>query len=194
MARTARHLMREIDTRYECAEVGEVEELEVLLEDTLESLDAVLGAIDEDSDPGEDLEPDVDAEPDLGEGCSIEEQFGEAYERHLLFPQSFPRANLLECLRDVLISAQRGGMTPSGFRGADDEALLELAAELQEEYRGRIATLLTGSRGGATEAVVQFRRREHPDPRRDPAVVSRSPRLAAGRSSEVRVERVNTGR
>jgi hypothetical protein len=132
--------MREIDTRYENHDTAGLDELETLLESTLEALEAALSEHEEDHDPNEDLEPDVDAEPDPGEGCSIEEQFVDAYERHLLSPHLFPRESLLACLRDVLTRSQRGGMTPSGFRGAEDEALLVLAEELQRECRGRIAS------------------------------------------------------
>ena len=129
--------MRKIDSRYERGDLADIDDLEMLLEATLDRIESVLCEVDEDADPGEDLEPDVDAEPDPGEGCSIEEQFVEAYERHLRYPHAFPHDSLVECLRDVLFSAQRGGMTPSGFRGAGGEALVNLAAELQRDYRTR---------------------------------------------------------
>ncbi len=152
--------MREIDARYEQGEETEVDELEALLEETLESLEAALCALAEDDDRNEELEPDVDAEPDPGEGCSIEEQLVAAYERHLLSPHLFPFESLVACLNDVLISAQRGGMTPSGFRGAEPDTLVALAAELQLEYRARLAAVASQwrpARSGTSRSRIASR-------------------------------------
>ncbi len=124
--------MHDIDDCYLCGKAAGIEDLEVILEGKLDALDAALCEIDEDFEPEDDLEPDP------SEGCSIREQFVEAYERHLLYPRSFSRDNLKACLQDVLVSAQLGGMTPSEFRGACGNKLVNLACELQQEYRAWI--------------------------------------------------------
>ena len=129
-------LIREIDTRYSRNAFDGVEELESILEELLESLDAALSEIEDESEWAPDLEPDP------GEGCSIEEQFRRAYAQHFdNLLGFFPGAELAEHLRSVLEESQLGGMNPAGFLGAEDQALVELARELYWEQRQRIASL-----------------------------------------------------
>lgn len=137
-------LISEIDTRYEREAFEDVEELEALLEEQLESLDAALYEIEDEAEWCSDLEP----EP--GDGCCIEAQFRAAYAQCLSDPLCFfPGGELVDHLRSVLEGAQVGGMSPAGFHGRADETLLDLARELFWEQRQRIAKLLFRSFSGA---------------------------------------------
>lgn len=126
--------MKEIDTRYSSGDLLGVDELEMVLEATLESFDAALLAIAEDFDAGEDLEPDADLEPDPHEGCSIEEQLIGAYQNHLRYPACFPLESLRANIRGVLESSQVGGMTPSGYRQECSTDLVGIAHHLHQEH------------------------------------------------------------
>ena len=136
---TVLRLIREIDTCYSQGSFDDVEELEAVLEEQLESLEAALSEIESESGPW-----DQDLESDICEGCSIEEQFRAAYARHLMNPLLFfPGTELAAHLRSVLEESQIGGMSPSDFKGAEDEVLEKLAAELFREQRRRIEKLLS---------------------------------------------------
>ena len=131
-------LIHQIDSQYAQNDLHGIDDLEECLEEQLERLDAALCEIEDESEWSPDLEPDP------GEGCSIEEQFRDAYAQHVFNPWCLPHySELVEHLRSVLTRAQRGGMTPTGFRGATDSSLVELARELFWEQRQRIARLLS---------------------------------------------------
>lgn len=139
IGRTISQLIREIDTCYSQGSFGGVEELEAVLEEQLECLEAALSEIEEESGPW-----DQDQDPDTCEGCSIEEQFRAAYAQHLTDPHLFfPGDELAGHLRSVLEDSQVGGMSPADFKDAADEALERLAEELFREQRRRIAKLLS---------------------------------------------------
>ncbi len=133
-------LIHEIDTRYASNSLDGIDDLEECLEEHFEDLEAALCEIEDESECAPDLEPDP------GEGCSIEAQFREAYAQHIFSRWNLSHfAELVDHLRSVLIGAQRGGMTPAGFRGAADSELVELARELFWEQRQRIARLLSST-------------------------------------------------
>lgn len=138
IGRKVSELIQEIDNRYARNALQGVADLEACLEEHLEGLEAALCEIEDESEWTPDLEPDP------GEGCSIEEQFQQAYAQHLFGRWDFQNhLELVEHLEAVLIASQRGGMSPAGFRGAPGSTLVELARELFWEQRERIARLLS---------------------------------------------------